>query len=129
MKKNTKYGKVREVTYSHGLATGLGPAVQYLKLNLADQSVGELEAWISNFGASNVWIFEGQLTLAECQGRITPAAAGGRIDGFVVTGSGNSRWSLTEDARMVTVFFEAMNGSGQTQGVGILVREYLAERE
>lgn len=95
-----------------------------------------LEAWISNFGGSNVYIFEGDKTLAECENTVQRLGverevkgeeikevirpSSGKIDCLMpLTGSGPTIIAVNLDSPRLTIYFEAKNESGQVQTVCI----------
>ena len=81
----------------------------------------ELESWIGNFGGSNVYIFDGDLRLDECQARILGQRTALVDCLLAVTGSGVCKTCLPDDVSRLTVFFEAVNNSGQNQTVQLRV--------
>lgn len=110
---------------THVLLNGAGPDAQSFDLKLPDglDAAGagftyEIEAWIGNFGSSNVYICRGGLTLVQCQDLLVR----GLTDVLMcVTGWGPSRVRLPDDCPTITVFFEAVNASGQAQAVTVKV--------
>lgn len=101
-------------TFNFALANNGGPAVDQASLALPDTDRHRfyLEAWISNFGSSNVHIFEGKLSVAQCQGQMETG-----FTSLIMTVSGStiSRVRLPDDVNEITVFFEVVNTSGQFQ--------------
>lgn len=110
-----------ERSYSFGLPNNQGPAAETQNLYLSDErKPRNIEAWLSNFGSSNVHIFSGQLSLAQCQELLGQ----GFLDVIMtVTGAGPSCVRLPDDTSTITVMFEALNSSGQTQVVTVRVYE------
>lgn len=108
---------------TRALLNGSGPAVDTFKLkvpniyNFPIKKRPRLQAWLSNFGGSNVYILEGALTLDEAQSYIE----NGKLDCLLsVTGNGPVEVDFP-DVSVVTVFWEALNASGQTETVTIRV--------
>ena len=107
-------GQVRVNTL--GLVNNAGPAVEVVELISTDMSEIELEAWIGNFGSSNVYIYEGEWSLGECEADVKNA--NGPIGCVAtLTEAGPIRVPLADGCRVLTVFFEAANTTGQTQAV------------
>lgn len=122
---------------TYALQNNAGPEVLSHELsNATGQRRIRLEAWISNFGGSNVYLFEGDLTLSECENRVhrvrtivegageetkeTIKNTNGKIDCLMpLTGSGPLAIDVTLDNPRVTIFFEGKNESGQVQTVCI----------
>lgn len=104
-----------------------GPLAISTSLSLPDAGRYGIEGWISNFGASNAHVFGGYLAVADCQQRLAVPASGGLSD-MLMTLSGNEpvRVCPPDSTRGVTVFFEALNTSPQTEVVTIRVTK---ERE
>ena len=103
---------------TYGIVSGGGPAVVYHELRLPDTGKFELEAWISNFGSSNVHIMRDRLSLTEAQNRLET-----NFNDMLMTlpsGAIGRCW-LPESVNVVTVFFEAANTSGQAQLVTVRV--------
>lgn len=100
-------------SWTFGIATTAGPDAQAQTLSLPDEHGPlYLEAWISNFGSSNVHVFDGDLSIGDCQERMER----GFVDCLLtVTGAGPVRRRLPDDVVQITVFFEAQNTSGQFQ--------------
>lgn len=100
---------------THLLASGAGPAVFASDLQKGNYSgpLG-LEAWISNFGGSNVHICRSNLTLSQAQDLLESGISDLLM---TVTASGPSRIYLPDDVEIITVLFEAINTSGQYQAV------------
>jgi hypothetical protein len=104
-----------ERSKTHSLAPNAGPAVFPFDVR-RDNYDGPLvfEGWISNFGSSNVHIMRGQLSLVQAQDLL-----GAGLSDLLMTlpGSGPARIGLPDDCDYVTLFFEALNTSGQYQAV------------
>lgn len=112
---------------THLLANGGGPDAQAFDLRLGNfDRPCQIEAWIGNFGSSNVHIARGKLTLAQCQGLLETG-----ISDFLMTltASGPTRVLLPDDTREITVFYEAANTSGQFQAVTVRVYEIVTRDE
>jgi hypothetical protein len=118
----------REKLYTIGLPNGQGPSITKIQMNLVDSPTKlEIEAWIGNFGSSNVYILEGGMSLAVAQNRVLEdLAPDGQIDClFALSGSAPVKAEVSQDTRHITVFFETANASGQTETVTVKVIEYV----
>lgn len=113
----------RERIRSVAIPNNAGPIAVPLRFQVADNFALSLAGWISSFGSSNVWIFEGRLSTAECQGRL--AGADNAVDGVCLTSGNMVEWTPDQDERDYTVFFQATNTSGQAQGVTLIMREFI----
>lgn len=116
--------RTRQRIQTVAIPNNAGPAVIGVNLG-APSEVAErtLEAWIGNFGSSNVWIFEGDVTQAQCEAEVTKE---GLVDCLIaLTEAGPVKCGLDKDCRKVTVFFEHKNEAGQVQAVCLKVREEL----
>jgi hypothetical protein len=121
------YQLQRERTLTVGLPNGQGPAV--IPVQLRDMEAGKqrVEAWIGNFGGSNVWIFSGDVSLKEAE-NIVARGAGELIDCVMaLSGSVATSTDLDENTHRLTVFFEGKNEAGQTQSVSLKIEEYFRE--
>lgn len=109
-----------ERVFTFSLAPGAGPLTESADLHLpAVEEDLYIEAWISNFGGSNVHIIrdEGR-TLTDTDSFLT----GGLSDVLLtVTGAGVTKRRLPEDVNGITVLFEAANSSAQYQLVQVRV--------
>lgn len=117
-------------TFTLGLPNNGGPAVEHLAVPHARVSCARaVEGWISNFGGCNVYLFEGELSLAQCQERVegeqgSPFESLSQIDCLMIlSGSGPVSTPMSTDTTKLTVFFEGKNESGQIQGVGLKLVE------
>lgn len=98
-----------------------GPVAIEVQMPGNGSSKRRLEAWIGNFGGSNVYVFEGQVSLGDCEKEVSQ---GGLVDCLVsLTGSGPVNVPFDDDATHLTFFFEAKNEAGQTQSVSMKVLE------
>lgn len=114
---------VSDRTLTVGLPNNTGPASIPIPLNLPDVGKGEVIAWIGNFGGSNVYLFEGYRSLADCQNQLADDTVGTVDCIMALSYAGPTRAPLPDDCRSyVTVFFEAANDSGQTQTVTMRIR-------
>jgi hypothetical protein len=104
-----------------GLIQGQGPAVIPFQLISTDLTVMDLEAWMSNFGGSNVYIYEGILSLKQCEQDVKGGGELGCV--LVLPESGPVSAPLDDSCRELTVYFEGTNNSGQTQAVCIKTTE------
>ena len=97
----------------------VGPFAVSQNLNLPDGAKFKLQAWISNFGSTNVHIFAGALSLGDCQQRIEQ----GFIDMLMTLPSAGPGeiWLPDVSGGNVTIMFEALNNSGQAQVVTMRV--------
>jgi hypothetical protein len=98
-----------------GLVNGQGPAVFPVQLISTDLSAIDLVAWIGNFGSSNVYVYEGEWNLRECQQDIAENGSIGCV--AALTEAGPITVPLEDGCRVLTVFFEAKNEAGQVQAV------------
>jgi hypothetical protein len=118
--------KTRTRLTTIGLANNAGPLVKVHEFHDMGAEK-DLEAWIGNFGSSNVYVFEGELSLAQCEARVKVAEVGAIDCILALTEAGPIRGSLEDNARRVTVYFEAKNESGQTQAVCLKIYEYYTD--
>lgn len=111
-------------TFNSLCGNNAGPLVDVIDLNLPRYDLElYLEAWISNFGSSNVHLFEGVRSLSDCQYQLG-AGSGGATDMLMtVTSAGPSRVRLPDNVSRVTVMFEAENTSGQNQIITVRVHQ------
>lgn len=89
---------------------GISQATEYL-----------LEAWISNFGGCNIHILEGKPSLKQAEEMVKSEGPKDII--MTVTGAGTSWVPLDITAQEISVYFEGVNKSEQTQVVAIEVKE------
>lgn len=108
-----------ERTWTVGLANNSGPDVFDIELNLpGGNRTYAIEAWISNFGSSNVHLIRGNVTEAQAADLIER----GLSDVIMTLPSGSpGRCLLPNDTGEITMFFEAANTSGQFQLVTVRV--------
>lgn len=109
-------------TETVGLPSGQGPAVVPVQLASTDLTDMELLAWIGNFGSSNAYIYPGIWSLSECE---YDAKSGGLLGPIcALTSAGPTpRIPIEEGIRNLTVYFEALNNTGQTETVTIMTYE------
>lgn len=109
----------QERCYTVGVPNNVGPLAIQQRLNLSsERGHRHLEAWIGNFGSSNVYIFSGNLSTTQCAQLLEQ----GFIDCLMALSySGPTRVQVPEDISYVTVYFEAVNSSGQTETVTLKV--------
>lgn len=118
---------VRDRTVTVGLPVGGGPAVIGVALRDMEATKQRLKAWMGNFGGSNVWIFAGDVSLAQAE-KIVQSSQGEIIDCVAaVSGNAITDVSLDSNVRRLTVYFEGNNAAGQTQSVSLKIEEYFAE--
>jgi len=114
----------REDVKTYAIPNNVGPAVIMAALGTPSEVAHrEVEAWIGNFGSSNVWLFEGEMTLEQCVAEVSKE---GEIDCLAaLTEAGPITFNLDDDCRKITVFFEHKNEAGQVEAVCLKVRESL----
>lgn len=113
-------------TYTVGLPDSGGPAAIALNLDLPDAPVPfTIEAWVSNFGSSNIYILDGDVPLLDAANRLpgAPGNSSNNIDCIMaISPSAPTRAGLPIGTNRITIYFEAANTSGQTQSVTVRVR-------
>jgi hypothetical protein len=99
--------KVQQRIQTINQQPGEAPLAAIIQLVSTDMTEMELEAWVSGGGNTSVYIFEEELTLAQCEAIVHETV--NPVNCMMVVASGKVHCPMRNDVKVITVYFEGKN--------------------